>query len=137
VTSGELAFTAAAKEALNDALGEAMRLGHQQIRPGHLLLAALKQRDGVARRILVAGGATPSDLREAIILRLSAPPQAPSDAPAGLVARLNNVALGDVGSPRVDARLLLAILDRNGPMAAWLRERGVDEPTLRGMLEDA
>jgi ATP-dependent Clp protease ATP-binding subunit ClpC len=42
---GQIPFTAAAKEALNDALGEAMRLGQGQIRPGHLLLAVLKQRE--------------------------------------------------------------------------------------------
>ncbi len=47
------------------------------------------------------------------------------------------MSLGELGSARVDARLLLAILERNGPMAAWLRERGVDEPTLRRMLEGA
>jgi ATP-dependent Clp protease ATP-binding subunit ClpC len=110
---GQIPFTTAAREALEGALGEAMRLGHRQIRPDHLLLAVLRQRDGVARRILVAAGAVPSEFRDAVTV------------------------LGDLGNARVDVRLLLAILDRNGPMAAWLRERGVDEPTLRRMLEGA
>lgn len=33
--------------------------------------------------------------------------------------------LGDLGHPHVDARLLGAILLRDGRVAAWLRERGV------------
>ena len=38
------------------------------------------------------------------------------------------------GSPRADAQMLLAILERGGPVAAWLRERGVDEDAVRPML---
>jgi ATP-dependent Clp protease ATP-binding subunit ClpC len=130
-----LPFTAAAEEALRDALGEAMRLGQSQVQPGHLLLAVLRQRDGVARRVLVTAGAVPSEFRDALSERLTAPgPKVTSDA---VVARLGDRVVGDLGHARVDARLLLAILERNGPMAAWLRERGVDEPTLRRMLEGA
>jgi ATP-dependent Clp protease ATP-binding subunit ClpC len=132
--SGQIPITAPAREALKDALGEAMRLGHSEVRPGHLLLAVLRQRDGVARRVLVAAGAVPSEFREALIRRLSAP-----EAPVSDAARvtLGGAVLGDLGHARVDVRLLLAVLERNGPMAAWLRERGVDEPTLRRMLEGA
>ena len=76
---------------------------------------------------------SPSEFREAVIggSRAGAPA---SDA---VVVRLGERVLGDLGHARVDARLLLAILERSGPMAAWLRERGVDEPTLRRMLEGA
>ena len=66
---GQLPFTAAAKDALEEALGEAMRLGQQQVEPGHLLLAVIKQRDGVARRLLVTAGVVPSEFREALIAR--------------------------------------------------------------------
>jgi ATP-dependent Clp protease ATP-binding subunit ClpC len=132
---GYIPLTSAAKQALEDSLAEAMRLGHRQIQRGHLLLAVLRQRDGVARRILMYAKVSPNDFREAVIARLLGPqPEPPGDA---LVARLGGVAIGDVGNPRTDARLLLTILDRNGPMAAWLRERGIDEPTLRRMLEEA
>jgi ATP-dependent Clp protease ATP-binding subunit ClpC len=134
---GQIPFTTAAREALEGALGEAMRLGHRQIRPDHLLLAVLRQRDGVARRILVAAGAVPSEFRDAVIRRLAVPPQTPEDPGDPLGVKLGATVLGDLGNARVDVRLLLAILDRNGPMAAWLRERGVDEPTLRRMLEGA
>jgi ATP-dependent Clp protease ATP-binding subunit ClpC len=132
--SGQIPITAPAHEALQGAIGEAMRLGHSEVEPGHLLLAVLRQRDGVARRVLVAAGAVPSEFRDAVIARLSTPEAPASDA---VVARLGERVLGELGSARVDARLLLAILESNGPMAAWLRERGVDEPTLRRMLEGA
>ena len=39
---------------------------------------------------------------------------------------LGGLLLGDLGHPRVDARLLSAILLRDGRVAAWLRERGVE-----------
>jgi hypothetical protein len=42
--------------------------------------------------------------------------------------------IGDLGHPRVDARLLLAMLANDGPSAALLRERGVDEAAVRAAL---
>jgi ATP-dependent Clp protease ATP-binding subunit ClpC len=128
--STEIPFTAAAREAIDDALGEAMRLGQREVQPGHLLLAVLKQRDGVARRILVAAGATPSALRDAVVRRLTDPP--PDGDVLPVVVRGER--LGDLGHPRVDARLLAAILDRDGAIAAWLRERGVTEDAVRRLL---
>jgi ATP-dependent Clp protease ATP-binding subunit ClpC len=108
--AGELRFTAAAQEALEDALREAMRLGQHEIRPGHVLLGVLRQRDGVARRILVGAGATPSELRDAIVRRLEgAPPEVVDE----------------------DARALLGILARGGSVASALRRRGVDEDFVR------
>jgi ATP-dependent Clp protease ATP-binding subunit ClpC len=128
--TGERQFTEAAKQALEDALGEAMRLGQREVQPGHLLLAVLKQRDGVARRILVTAGATPSALRDTVVRRLTDPP--PDGDVMPVVVR--GEPLGDLGHPRVDARLLAAILDRDGAIAAWLRERGVTEDAVRRLL---
>jgi hypothetical protein len=42
--------------------------------------------------------------------------------------------IGDLGHPRVDGRLLLAMLAKGGGGAALLRERGLDEATVRGAL---
>jgi ATP-dependent Clp protease ATP-binding subunit ClpA len=134
VEYGQIPFTGAAKQALEEALSEAMRLGHHQIAPGHLLLAVLRQRDGVARRILVNAGAVPSALRDRIVHRLQALPQAPIDPGRPVVARLDHVVLGDVGHPSTDVRLLLAILEHDGEIAALLRDCGLDEPALRRRL---
>jgi ATP-dependent Clp protease ATP-binding subunit ClpA len=133
-------FTAAAKEALEEALGEAMRMGHTQIDPGHLLLAVLKQRDGVARRILVTAGATPSELRESILRRLrelprgAAPPghiETPGSAHEAVTTALGRALLGDFGHPDVDARLLISIVRAGGPVGRFLQERGLSEDYLR------
>lgn len=39
--------------------------------------------------------------------------------------RLDELLLGDVGHPNVDARLLTAVLLRDGSVGKWLRRRGV------------
>src|SRR4051794_762123 len=56
---GEVSFPPAATDALEGAWGEAMRLGHTNVDPAHLMLAILRPQDGVARRVLVHAGATP------------------------------------------------------------------------------
>ena len=47
---GQLPLTAAAQDALDASLQEAMQVGSERVEPAHLLLGVLRQRDGVARR---------------------------------------------------------------------------------------
>ena len=70
---GELPFTPAARDALDATLSEAMQLGQDRVEPAHLLLGILRQRDGVARRVLLAAGATPREFREAVIESADSP----------------------------------------------------------------
>jgi hypothetical protein len=42
------------------------------------------------------------------------------------MVRLDDLLLGDLGNARVDARLLHAMLLRDGRVAEWLRRLGVD-----------
>ncbi|HZO36391.1 MAG TPA: hypothetical protein VFB41_05885 [Solirubrobacteraceae bacterium] len=42
------------------------------------------------------------------------------------MVRLDNLLLGDLGHPSVDAALVSAILLRNSQLSRWLRNRGVD-----------
>jgi ATP-dependent Clp protease ATP-binding subunit ClpC len=138
VRQGELPFTPAAHDALKEAVGEAMRLGHEHADPAHVLLAILRQPDAVARRILLAAGAAPRDVRADLVRRLgerapAAPVRAP-DARDAVGVRLGPELIGELGNPRVDGRVLLALLERRGAVAAWLRERGVDEQAVRRML---
>ena len=107
----ELPFTPAARDALEATLEEAMQLGSEHVEPAHLLLGILRQRDGVARRMLMAAGATPREFRETVISALSD---------------------GDA-----DAQALLTILERGGPVATWLRERGVNEDAVRAFVDQA
>jgi ATP-dependent Clp protease ATP-binding subunit ClpC len=132
---GELPLTPAAHDALQQTLNEAMRLGHEQADAGHLLMAILRQPDALARRILLGAGAAPRDVRAELIQRLSRRPRtAPRDPDGPVTVRLDEAAIGDLGAPSVDGRLLLEILERRGAVAAWLRERGVDEAAVRRML---
>jgi ATP-dependent Clp protease ATP-binding subunit ClpC len=117
--SGQLPFTPAAHDALKQTLNEAMRLGHERADPAHLLLAILRQPDALARRILLGAGAAPRDVRAELTARLNERPRTAASEPGGTA---------------VDGRLLLEILERRGAVAAWLRERGVDEAAVRRML---
>jgi len=45
--------------------------------------------------------------------------------------KLGSLLLGDLGNPRVDARLLTAMLLRDSRVADWLRARGVDLEDVR------
>jgi ATP-dependent Clp protease ATP-binding subunit ClpC len=115
---GQLPFTPAAHDALGATLRESLELGHDRVEPAHLLLGVLRQRDGVARRVLAGAGAHPPEGREEVI------------------ERLRQVGLGpqEPRPPQADGELLLQILERDGAVAAWLRERGVDEDAVRRML---
>jgi len=123
---GQLPVTPAAHDALEGTLRESLELGHDRIEPAHLLLGVLRQRDGVARRVLSGAGAHPTEARAEVIERLARREPRP--------VRVGDAILGDLGHPQADGRLILQILDRNGAVAAWLRERGVDEAAVRRML---
>jgi ATP-dependent Clp protease ATP-binding subunit ClpC len=119
---GQLPFTPAAHDAVEATLRESLELGHDRVEPAHLLLGVLRQRDGVARRVLAGAGAHPTESREEVERRLAALAGAPH---------------GPLRSPLADGEVLLQILERDGAVAAWLRERGVDEAAVRRMLGEA
>jgi ATP-dependent Clp protease ATP-binding subunit ClpC len=120
---GHVPFTPAAQDALDATLREALGLGHDRVQPAHLLLGILRQRDALARRLLSSVGANPTELRAEIARRLGE-----SERPEPFA---------DLGHPGADGRLLLEILERNGAVAAWLRERGVGEDAVREMLGES
>lgn len=137
---GAIPFTGAAKEALEVSLREALGLGHDAIRPGHILLAVLRQHDGVARRVLRDSGTDIDEVRRAVVASLqqaaSGTGHEPSPRPVmegggGIQVQLGSELFGGLGAPGVDARLLLTLLGCNGPVAARLRERGIDEAEVR------
>ena len=134
----QLPFTTAAHDALNATLRESLELGHDRVEPAHLLLGVLRQRDGVARRVLSGAGAHPPEARAEIERRLAETVRpgagAPAEPGAPVPVRLGEALVGDLGNPRVDGELLLQVLERGGAVAAWLRERGVDEHAVRRML---
>lgn len=108
--SGQIPFTSGARSTLERSVGEATALGHDHIAPAHLLLGLSEEPEA-----MLAAGATTERIRAAAMRRLeSAPPAADLDA--------------------ADAKLLLAMLAKDGRSAALLREHGLDEAVVRDRL---
>jgi ATP-dependent Clp protease ATP-binding subunit ClpA len=133
---GGLPFTDAARRALEAAPQEAERLGHELVAPAHLLLALAADREAVELTSL-----DPARLRDEALQHLIHPPQrfdldraVREGGPVTVWLGDRELPIGDLGHPRVDARVLLAMLglDRGG--AALLREHGLDEAAVRGAL---
>jgi len=129
-------FTDGARHALELASQEPHRLGHERVAPGHLLLGLAGDPD-----IVELTGLDPARLRDEALRHLIAPPErfdlegAVRDGravPVWLGDR--ELPIGDLGHPRVDGRLLLAMLAKEGGGAALLREHGLDEAAVRGAL---
>lgn len=77
--SGHIPFSPQAKKVLELALREALHLSHNHIGTEHLLLALLREDDGVAVQVLRAANAQPAQLR-ATVLALLERAEAPSGA---------------------------------------------------------
>jgi ATP-dependent Clp protease ATP-binding subunit ClpC len=125
----ELPVTPPARDALAGALREAIDLGSTIVRPEHVLLALLRERDGVAMRVLLGAGVDPRRLREEV--------RALSEA--GVTASPGPSAEPGVAAPArggaTGAYALLGILAEGGPAAALLRAHGVDEAAVSALLE--
>ena len=136
----EMAFSHTANRALELAVEEAVDRGHDSVRPAHLLLALLREDQG-ARDLVEALG---RPLQEVVDLADAAaqrsPPHAPEDVHQALreghpvpVTLGAGPPVGDLGNPRTDSRVLLAMLVANGRAARFLRDHGIDEETLKGL----
>jgi len=82
VTSGQIPFTPRAKKVLELALREALSLGHNYIGTEHILLALVRENEGVAARILLDFDADSEKIRNEVIRMLSGP-SAPRARPGG------------------------------------------------------
>ena len=67
VPSGQFPFTPRAKKVVDLAVREAASLGHHAVDTEHLLLGLLKEREGVAARILLDLGVMPEAIRQGIV----------------------------------------------------------------------
>ncbi|MEA3328680.1 MAG: ATP-dependent Clp protease ATP-binding subunit [Candidatus Omnitrophota bacterium] len=84
IVSGDIPFTPKAKRALELAMDEARRLGHNYIGTEHLLLGLIKEGEGVASHILLNQGLDLDKVRQEIMRLLgSATPKANMAAPGG------------------------------------------------------
>ena len=91
-----------------------------------MLLALLRERDGVAVRVLLGASVDPRALRDEVGRR-----SRESAAPALLPAAGDT---GVAGGDALGAHALLGVLAAGGPAAALLRAHGVDEDAVRALL---
>ena len=132
----ELPFTDGAKRVLQDAPLEAQRLGHGRVTAAHLLLALAADPEAVELSSL-----DPARLRDEALRHLIHPPERfeleralRDGGPVPVWLGDRELPIGDLGHPRVDARLLLAILGKKGRSAELLREHGLEEAVIRAAL---
>ncbi len=71
VTTGQIPFTPRAKKVLELALREALSLGHNYIGTEHILLGLVREKEGVAARILLDFDADAEKIRNEIIRMLT------------------------------------------------------------------
>jgi ATP-dependent Clp protease ATP-binding subunit ClpA len=129
-----LPITPPARAALAGALREAIELGRTAPRPEHVLLALLRERDGVGVRLLLAAGVDPRRLREDVRALGEAATAVPS-VPSGAASAAEDPADAH-GHREAGAFALLGILAAGGPAAELLRRHGVDEAAARALLGD-
>jgi len=71
VPPGHIPFGKRAKKVLELSLREALRLGHNHIGDGHILLGLIREGEGVAAKVLVDAGVDLADLRDDVTRRIS------------------------------------------------------------------
>lgn len=69
--SGHIPFTPRVKKVIELSLREALQLGHNYIGTEHLLLALLREGEGIAAQVLVQSGADLAQVRKQVVFRLS------------------------------------------------------------------
>ena len=72
VVRGEQPLTPRARKVLDHALGEALKLGHNYVGTEHLLLGMMREKNGVAARVLKELGVRRDKLVQTIVSRLAA-----------------------------------------------------------------
>src|SRR5512139_272345 len=68
-------FTERARGFIQSAQGLALRSNHQYFTPEHLLKVLIDDEEGLAARLIAAGGGRPEDVREGVASALSKLPQ--------------------------------------------------------------
>jgi ATP-dependent Clp protease ATP-binding subunit ClpB len=142
-------LTQKAQEGLHDAQTKALRYGHTEVEPEHLLLALLDQADGLAPRLLERAEIDTGSLTQALEQHVEGRPRVsgPGAAPGQIyVSRTLNQLLDSAlaESKRLKdeyvsiEHLLLAMLDSGAQTAAGriLREHGLTRDRLLQVLTD-
>src|SRR5437764_3402006 len=142
-SSGHIAFTPRAKKVLELALREALRLSHNYIGTEHILLALVREGDGVAARIIADHVDDMRSVRAAVLAMISSKME---DEPAAGRRQKTTTAAEEVvttaealagGAPIGSHHLLEALARAEGSMAARaLQALGVDVDELAAKIDE-
>ena len=152
VTQGQLPFTPRAKTVLELSLEEAQYLGHCYIGTEHLLLGLVREKKGIAARVLLELGVNADEVRDEIIELLGVDPDADgkrADAPpdrrpkAGATSDAQR-ALRSAGEESVARRhgfvgtehLLLGVVAGDDETARALHEAGATASAARLAVDE-
>ena len=115
--SGHIPFTPRAKKVLELSLREAVRLGHDYIDTGHILLGLIREGDGVAVQVVVNLGADPKKISQRVVLELGGDiAEAPVTVGARLEMRQRREVqdyMDTIAALRAEIARLRAILDKH------------------------
>jgi len=84
--SGQIPFTPRSKKVLELSLREALSLGHNWIGTEHILLGLVREKKGVAARVLLDFGADAESISDEVIRQLGRPGRRAASASASAVA---------------------------------------------------
>ena len=133
---GQIPYTPRARQVLEQAMREALSLGHDSISSEHVLLALAREGD--------VPGLEAGRVRDEVLAAIESGDHPPAgttlESPPAAVASGAGPAeaMSWLGSPwdgTVQAHLLLGILAAGGPVADFLRERGVDQAAVRDRFD--
>jgi ATP-dependent Clp protease ATP-binding subunit ClpC len=139
--SGHIPFTPRAKKTLELALREALRLHHNYVGTEHILLALVREGEGVGAKVLAERINPISKIRAAVLASLEGSEDVQASPwPAGTPATEDTVAGASAlagGAPVGSHHLLEAMLRAENSMAARvLRELGVDPDAVAAKIDD-
>ncbi|MHB9856165.1 Clp protease N-terminal domain-containing protein [Streptomyces krungchingensis] len=139
--SGHIPFAAPAKRTLELALREAQQLHHNDIGTEHILLALVREGDGVGAKVLAERIDPISKIRAAVLAALEGSQDAAAGPwPAGTPATEDMMTTAGAlagGAPVGSHHLLEAMLRAENSMAARaLRELGVDPDAVAAKIDE-
>ncbi|MEU2420739.1 Clp protease N-terminal domain-containing protein [Streptomyces sp. NPDC007851] len=139
--SGHIPFASRAKKTLELALREAQQLHHRDIGTEHILLALVREGEGVGAQVLAERIKPVSRVRAAVLASLEGAQDAGAGPwPAGTPATEDTVSTASAlagGAPVGSHHLLEAMLRAENSMAARvLRELGVDADAVAAKIDE-
>ena len=139
--SGHIPFTPQAKKTLELALREARRLHHDHVGTEHILLALVREGEGVGAKVLTERIHPVSKIRAAVLASAEGPQDtAAGPWPSGTPATEDTLSTAGAlagGAPVGSHHLLEAMLRAENSMAARvLRELGVDPDAVAAKIDE-